>query len=374
MSNSIYSSSRSGVEGPISTAPVRSTGVPIHQTVAPDIDPPSNTGALNALFARTRRSSEHVICPISDSALDATNLSPAFYCVHSLSGAGGTDFRDLATLMPAVRFFGIQAPPKKMQDPQFGASVKSIADYYAGALVKFQPKGPFLLGGWSAGAIIALQVAQNLRARGREVSLLAALDAAPENVAVGFRPWHPLYLLELARNVPGWIFHEELMTKRTLYSLIWRVSNKASAFGRKILPRKSGEEVVGSHPVEGFIDLSRYPLNQRSFMKRLYDALLEYAPKDYSGDVVVYEAKVKPLLRVPQVGKVWRKLAARAVIVSVEGTHLSLLREPYVNFLAKDLRTRIAHSMAAVCPATLPASTGSQPKRPLKLTGRMQAA
>lgn len=373
MANYICSPSRSG-EGPLPTRPVRSIGVPVHQPVAPVIDPPCNSGALNALFARTTRSSEHVVCPINDSALDKSNLSPAFYCVHSLSGAGGTDFRDLARLMPAVRFFGIQAPPKKMQDPQFGASVGSIADFYAGALVKFQPEGPFLLGGWSAGAIIALQIAQNLRARGREVSLLVAIDAAPENVAAGFRPWHPLYLLELACNVPGWIIHEELMTRRTLHSLVWRVSNKAIAFGKKRMTRKSVEEVVGSHPVEGFIDLSRYPLTQSSFMKRLYDALLEYAPKDYLGDVVAYEAKVKPLLRMPQVGKVWHKLAARSVTVSVEGTHLSLLREPYVNFIAEDLRKRITDSMAAMCPATQPASMWSQPNQPLKLAGRMQAA
>jgi thioesterase domain-containing protein len=308
----------------------------------PSTDPRRNIGALNALFARTLRNSEVVICPINDSALDAGNLSPAFYCVHSLSGAGGTDFRDLGKLMPAVRLYGIQAPPAKMQDAKFGSSVESIADYYASALIKFQPKGPFLLGGWSAGAIIALEIAQNLHARGHEVGLLAAIDAAPENTASGLRPWHPLYLLELVSNLPGWIIHEELMKKEALRSLVRRLSNKAVALGKKRPGCEKVDKMIDDHTVDGFMDLSRYPPDQRSFMRRLYDALLDYTPKQYLGRVVVYEAKIKPLLHLPQVGKVWRKLAPQSIIACVDGTHLSLLRKAYVNALAEDLRNRIA--------------------------------
>ncbi len=77
-------------------------------------------------------------------------------------------------------------------------------------------------------------------------------------------------------------------------------------------------------------------------MKRLYDALLDYKPTEYTGSVVIYEATIKPLLRVPQVGKIWRKLAPQSAVVSVKGTHLSILREGYVNALAEDLRKRIA--------------------------------
>ncbi len=255
------------------------------------------------------------------------------------------DFYHLAKLLPTVRFYGVQAPPKKMADAAFGRSVKSIADYYASALVKHQPNGPFLLGGWSAGAIIGLEIAQNLRARGRDVALLVAFDAAPENTAAGYRPWHPAYLLELISNVPGWLVSGNPLRTESLHSLIQRTRKKMLAFAKTGLSGGADHSIANGYLVEGFMDLSRYPDNQQSFMKRLYNALLEYKPKPYRGDVLVYEAQVKPLLWLPQVGRVWRKIAPGSRVVHAKGTHLSILRESDVPALAENLRSQIAQTI-----------------------------
>ena len=288
---------------------------------------------------------ERVILPVNDTALAEGDPSPAFYCVHSLSGAGGTDFLDLAKLMPGFRFYGIQAPRKKMRDPAFGCSVESIADYYADALITFQPTGPFFLGGWSAGAIIGLQIAQTLRARGRAVRLFAAVDAAPENTDAGRRWWHPLYLLRLAANWPSWIIHENLLKSGVLGSLVRRAANKMIAAAQT---RMAGNTSDRTHEVEGLVDLGRFTPDQRLFMKRLYGALLAYKPQNYEGDVVVYEARTTPLLHLPQVGEVWRQLAPRSKIISVKGTHVSILRHGRVHALADDLRARIVTNTAAL--------------------------
>src|ERR1700722_12509236 len=161
-----------------------------------------------ALFAMTSRNAERAILPLNNCALDADSQLAVLYCVHSASGVAGTDFLDLAArLDPSIRFFGIQAPPKQMPDTEFGKSVESIADYYAAALVDFQPTGPFLLGGYCVGAVIALAIANNLRARGRDVGPLIAIDGVPENTGSARRPWEPQYALELIRNVYGWMKH-----------------------------------------------------------------------------------------------------------------------------------------------------------------------
>jgi thioesterase domain-containing protein len=319
------------------------------------LTPARDAGALNALFSRVTRASDHAIVPINEIAADNSNeiaadtdaAVPAFYCVHSLSGAGGTDYRQLARLMPAVRFYGIQAPPRRMRDPAFGGSVDAIADYYADALVKFQPEGPFLLGGWSAGAIIGLEIAQKLRRRGRHVALFAAIDAAPENTGAGLRFWHPRYLLDVAGNLVGWTVHDVLSRKGAARLLGRRALSKAVARGRTLIARIRGEQMLGLYAVEGFMDLSRYPAEQKLFMKRLYNSLLAHTPADYPGDVVVYEAKIKPLFALPQVGRVWRRVAPRSVVVDVEGTHLSILHEPYARTVAEDLQQRIAAAAPA---------------------------
>jgi thioesterase domain-containing protein len=77
-------------------------------------------------------------------------------------------------------------------------------------------------------------------------------------------------------------------------------------------------------------------------MTRLYAALFAYKPKTYAGTVVAYEATKKPLLRLPQVGRVWRSLAPRSTVVKLKGTHLSVLKPGDVDPLARDLETRIA--------------------------------
>jgi thioesterase domain-containing protein len=40
-----------------------------------------------------------------------------------------------------------------------------------------QPRGPYLLGGWSMGGILAYEMARQLQARGEEVGLVALIDA-----------------------------------------------------------------------------------------------------------------------------------------------------------------------------------------------------
>lgn len=302
---------------------------------------PHDSAALSALFSRTSRRAAKVIVPLNDRAFDDGHTGTQFYCVHSLSGAGGTDFGTLAKLMPDVRFYGIQAPTGKMVNAVFGASVEALADHYADALMEFQPTGPFLLGGWSAGAIIALEIAQTLIARDREVRLLAIIDAAPENTPIRLPAWHPLYLWEMIGNLPGWVRHDA--RQQSFRTLAQRLTRKLRSMAGTATARGTQAPAMDDgHVVEGFMDLSRYPAAQKSFMKRLYDALVRYEPKSYPGKVVVYEADIKPLFNLPQVGRVWRRLASGSHIVHVGGTHLSILREPHVTVLADDLRQRVA--------------------------------
>ena len=301
-----------------------------------------------ALFMRASRNSERVIVPINDSALSSDDRQPAFYCVHSASGVAGTDFLDLARYLdPAVRFFGIQAPPKRMGDLEFGKSVESIAEHYADALIQFQPTGPFLLGGYCVGGVIALAMGKALRDRGREVGPLFVIDGVPENTGVGVRRWGPRYWVDLLRNAKGWFSHGDLMRKRTLQSLAWSITNNASAIGKSVIGLKRSQKFGGGYAIEGVMDVSRYDPDHKSFVNRLFGALFSYAPKGYPGDVVVYEAAVKPLLYLPKIGQTWTQFAPQSVVVEIVGTHISMMHDPYVPMLAADMRKRIANFFAA---------------------------
>ena len=108
-----------------------------------------------------------------------------------------------------------------------------------------------------------------------------------------------------------------------------------------MLGLKRGEKLGGGYAIDGIMDLSRFPAGHKSFINRLFNALFAYAPKEYSGSVVVYEANVTPLLHLPQIGRTWRQFAPHSEVRSIVGTHIGMMREPYVGALAEDMRKRI---------------------------------
>jgi thioesterase domain-containing protein len=311
----------------------------LSSAVAPQPAAKETNRGLAALFGRIARGTNTVILPINDASQAGDETLPAFYCVHSLSGAGGTDFIHLAERLADVRFFGIQAPPARFEDTSFGTSVEALAEFYADALIKFQPKGRFFLGGWSAGVIIGLELAQKLRARGRVVSLFAAIDAIPENTGLGLPSWHPLYIGEWALNSVSWVLNDVIFSKGSLRALMKRGVTRAML---QMRPNWRGSKEGGADTLDAFMDVSRYPAVEKAFMTRLYAALFAYKPKTYAGTVVAYEAAKKPLLRLPQIGRVWRTLAPRSAVVRLKGTHLSVLKPGDVDPLARDLEARVA--------------------------------
>ena len=295
--------------------------------------------ATRALFALAGRNSEQCILPLNQGAHCPDDGRPTFFCIHSISGAGGSDFLDLAKALEAdVRFFGVQAPPKWIRQPDFGASVLTLAQAYAQAIDQAAPDGPILIGGWSAGATVALETARQLKARGRKIGLLVAIDAAPENTAAGLPFWSPRYLYEVARNLPAWSL-EIGLAKPSL--LIGRLHRGLTAFGEGLRRVRSGQPRPRPHPVAMFTDLGRYPAVQAKFMMRLYDAIMSYTPAPFTAPVLAYEAKITAPLHLPQVGRIWRKIAPQAEIVRLDGAHLTIVRPPYVQALARDLARRL---------------------------------
>lgn len=55
-------------------------------------------------------------------------------------------------------------------------SLKTLAATHVASIRQIQPKGPYLLGGYCHGALIALEIAHQLRAAGEEIKLLFLLD------------------------------------------------------------------------------------------------------------------------------------------------------------------------------------------------------
>jgi thioesterase domain-containing protein len=283
-------------------------------------------------IALTAGLSSKIIIPLSDDALDPQSTAPSFYCVHPISGTGAVVFIDLAMEMGrGVRFFAIQAPATLMKNADYSDLLKSIASHYADAIARFQPDGPIHVGGWSAGAVVALETARQLRAKGREVSMLVAIDGAPKNTKVSGSPlWYPAKVLW---NLPRALWNDNFGRLRK--QVLFRVRN----LRMKKKPPQLND--TASHPVRGFTkNFSLFPEYRQRFMVALYDAIEKAAFLPYDGTVVVYRSRIMPI-PLTAVREFWTSIAQNCEIVEVRANHLNVVHWPQVVPVAADLKQRL---------------------------------
>jgi thioesterase domain-containing protein len=99
-----------------------------------------------------------------------------FFCVHG--GAGSTIFlHRLARAMGTDRpLYGFE--PEGLDGKRFRRlSVAAMATHYISEILKVQPQGPYCIGGYCFGGLVAFEMAQQLRALGEQTPLLALFSA-----------------------------------------------------------------------------------------------------------------------------------------------------------------------------------------------------
>jgi amino acid adenylation domain-containing protein len=119
--------------------------------------------------------------PVSSSLVPlqaGSSYLPPLFLVHPHSGEVFV-YRDLAgALGPARPVYGLRSRGLEPgEEPLDG--LEEMARYYVEEIRRVQGSGPYHLGGWSYGGIVAFEIARQLEAAGERVALLALLDAAP---------------------------------------------------------------------------------------------------------------------------------------------------------------------------------------------------
>ncbi len=238
------------------------------------------------------------------------------------------------------RMYGIQAPLEQVES-NHSRSIEEMAKYYIGLLTAFQPTGPLILGGWSAGAVLALEMARQLRAAGRDVPLLFAIDGVLFNTGADLKPWSFAYLVRFLGNLPRWLVGQ-LVDERERRDWLRQGGRKLLSLGKAIWAVMQGRPAFRGYAVEGFADTGGWSPAQVRFAKEFYVALEAYSPQPYSGRVAVYTARTRPLYRLLEVKSGWRRIARHLEIFELAGTHGSILRKPRVAVLAAHLRATLA--------------------------------
>ena len=275
--------------------------------------------------------------------LNRGSRDPHVYCIHPITG-DVVGLQGFADHFGDLRLHAIQVPKDKMNGA-FATSIEAIATRYVDLITKKQPEGPIHLVGWSAGAIIALEMARQLEVLGRSVPLLTALDGAPCNTGAGWRPWDPRYLLALAVNLPRWI-KDDANQDWSLRGIVKRIEGKlAYRFGIGASSREaslSSQGTLDGETIRKLAESDGWQSDQKAFIHAIYKAMIDYVPKPYAGRVVVYETKTQPLVHLRQIGAAWNAIAPRTEIVPVEGNHTGMVADPAIGRIARDFLSKLA--------------------------------
>jgi thioesterase domain-containing protein/acyl carrier protein len=259
-------------------------------------------------------------------AIQPLGSKPPLFVVHGLGGS-------LFSFRPLVAALGTDQPVYGLQRSDNSSdrpTIKALAARYVNEIQVVDPVGPYNIAGHSSGGMIAFEVASQLVAQGREVNVLALLDCdyrfGKRSAKTSTSSQESLNFIDILKqsykhvlrqaSEIGWIalfwrryFHEKIKMQ------LWLL--KHSPWKRKYYPSLFG--------AEAYLALSAET----------------YEPRPYPGDVMLFIADyaAKPN---DDFGAGWAKsILGKLLIIKTPGGHQSILTEPNVASMAKELMQRL---------------------------------
>jgi thioesterase domain-containing protein len=290
------------------------------------IDTPDMGKLLNeAMFYEAVGKLKHHLTPLNMSG----TLQPII-AVASVVGRP-TDYSKLVRELGSCQPFYALGIPHAKRVAAYG-DVVAIAKDHAQAIADSGIKSPILLGGWSAGAIIALAMLPELKKHAIAVEALIIVDHAPYN--------GPLRGFMLA--------HERM--KRFVYALD-RAARKASStveLAKQIVmfPFDAENPIRKWHLMDVLAEKEHLEPATRDFVCRVYETGNHYVP-EHRVDVPVlllvadrHKRRWTPIDTMKRladpfssrrtIAQRWRRIADDLTIVSYNGTHGTLMDDPQV--------------------------------------------
>ncbi|MBD1808186.1 amino acid adenylation domain-containing protein [Microcoleus sp. FACHB-SPT15] len=291
--------------------------------------------------------------------LQPAGSKPPFFCVHPIFGTVFPYYELAYCLGFDQPFYGLQPLGLDGEQPPL-TRIEDIAAYYINCLRKVQPSGPYFLGGWSFGGLVAFEMAQQLTRGGHQVALLALLDTLapiPGNIP-SFREGFKFLLTTATRSIWSFLLDyfylitasNKHQTKSFLPSFTnfnklfqWLGSSESlSSFWGKaalanLIPQESRERILSELNIRPILRV--YQANTQ--------ANLNYVPQIYPNPITLLRTSGESSTAHKDSTLGWSQLAKGKVEVhQVPGNHLTMLKKPHVQVLAEQLKICINKAQA----------------------------
>jgi phthiocerol/phenolphthiocerol synthesis type-I polyketide synthase E len=265
----------------------------------------------------------------------AEGTKPPFFSIHSEGGNILEYFKFAGYLNQDRPFYGIQAHGLEGKNI-VSLSIEEMARHYISEIKANQPQGPYFIGGYCLGGMVAFEMARQLEAMGDSVAFLAMIST--------YTPDH------LKREIPGMT-----TARRLLYNVLERVEleiDNLSTFNMKerlyyIGDRLRRMELTCAVIYQDLADflqrvlhLKPYRHSRRYFLEKTRKAqsraFYAFNPSTIKTKITLFRTSAQPrsLIYDPTLG--WAKYSEKGVFdIEVRAFHKNILKDPNVKALAQ---------------------------------------
>ncbi|QFS52514.1 type I polyketide synthase [Nostoc sphaeroides] len=249
-----------------------------------------------------------------------------FFCIHPIGG-NVLCYVELARCLGTNQpFYGLQAPGLDGETKPL-TQIEEMAAYYLEALRVVQPHGPYFLGGWSFGGIVAFEMAQQLQQKGQQVAQLILIDS-----------WAP-------------IFDRKPLEADSAALLAWFAKDLGGRFGKKLAvtiedlkflePKEQLNYVVAQAKKANIMPEN----NGISQIRRLLDLCIinlkaerNYVPQLYPNKIILFTTHEQVEGITNEWTRGWVTIAKDVEAHIIRADHYSIIREQNAQILAEKMK------------------------------------
>ncbi len=225
---------------------------------------------------------------------------------------GGPMFLPLASALGLDQpFLGVTLQPAELREVGFQPDLETIARHLVRTITTIQPTGPYVIGGYCAGGVLAYEVASQLLAAGLQVGLLCILDAQ--------NPTHFRRVGNFAVEFAKLRHHIAGAWRAGSASRLRYVALHLRSATRRLLTRSTWRPVMKSEPF--------------TLGEIMQPAVAAYRPGRYPGRVALFQARRPKAL---DLRPGWAEVVTGGLVdYAFAGTHQTMLEQPQVQDLAR---------------------------------------
>ena len=246
-----------------------------------------------------------------------------FFVVHAALGTAATYSRLAHLIGDKVKVHAFLARGLEGETQPLG-SIESMAAHYIEDMLSEQPEGPYVLGGWSMGGLVAYEMARQLKADHKEVAFLGLFDTPK----------------------PVWV-HRAVPQKSSALLRAFALHLGISAEIEAADEYSGLNEILGKlHAANAHAAMNGTELaNMFKVFSSNVKAATRYTPQEYYGKLHIFAAEQTiESGQHPDLG--WSPLADLIDTCKIPGNHFSIFSEPNVTTLAAQLRPLLEEAAA----------------------------